>query len=495
VTPAQRIAAVNRAPVRPNGDYVLYWMIAQRRTRSSFALDRAIARSEELGKPLLVLEALRCGYQWASARLHRFVIDGMADNARRLREAGVAYYAYLEPKPGEGSGLLAALAERACLVLTDEFPSFFLPRMVAAAGRKLPVLLEQVDGNGLLPLRATDRVFGRAVDFRRFLQKNLIPHLLEGPKADPLAGLALPRLASLPKGIEKRWPNVAPALAAGEPVDLARLPIDHQVRAVHEKGGPAAGEEKLEEFVAHRLPRYVDGRLDLQNRATSELSPYLHFGHLGAHQIFAAVTAAEGWHPGKLTGEVTASKSGFWGMSENAEAFLDQLITWRELGYNCSAKLENYESYESLPEWAKKTLGEHAADVRPSPYSLEELEAAETHDEIWNAAQRELLRDGKIHNYLRMLWGKKILEWSPSPQEALERMVHLNNKYALDGRNPNSYSGIFWCLGRYDRPWFPERPIFGTIRYMSSASTARKLNLKPYLAAYGAKGQGQASLF
>jgi deoxyribodipyrimidine photo-lyase len=480
VTPSQRIAAVNRAPVRPNGDYVLYWMIAQRRTRSSFALDRAIARSEELGKPLLVLEALRCGYQWASARLHRFVIEGMADNARRLREAGVAYYAYLEPKPGEGSGLLAALAERACLVLTDEFPSFFLPRMVAAAGRKLPVLLEQVDGNGLLPLRATDRVFGRAVDFRRFLQKNLIPHLLEGPKADPLAGLALPRLASLPKGIEKRWPNIAPALAAGEPIDLARLPIDHQVRAVHEKGGPAAGEEKLEEFVAHRLPRYVDGRLDLQNRATSELSPYLHFGHLGAHQIFAAVTAAEGWHPGKLTGEVTASKSGFWGMSENAEAFLDQLITWRELGYNCSAKLENQESYESLPEWAKKTLGEHAGDARPTPYSLEELEAAETHDEIWNAAQRELLRDGKIHNYLRMLWGKKILEWSPSPQEALERMVHLNNKYALDGRNPNSYSGIFWCLGRYDRAWFPERQIFGTIRYMSSASTARKMNLKDY---------------
>jgi deoxyribodipyrimidine photo-lyase len=480
VTPSQRIAAVNRAPVRPNGDYVLYWMIAQRRTRSSFALDRAIARSEELGKPLLVLEALRCGYQWASARLHRFVIDGMADNARRLREAGVAYYAYLEPKPGEGSGLLAALAERACLVLTDEFPSFFLPRMVATAGRKLPVLLEQVDGNGLLPLRATDRVFGRAVDFRRFLQKNLIPHLLEGPKADPLAGLALPRLASLPKGIEKRWPNIAPALAAGEPVDLARLPIDHQVRAVHEKGGPAAGEEKLEEFVANRLPRYVDGRLDLQNRATSELSPYLHFGHLGAHQIFAALTAAEGWHPGKLKGEVTASKSGFWGMSENAEAFLDQLITWRELGYNCSAKLENYESYESLPEWAKKTLGEHAAEVRPTPYSLEELEAAESHDEIWNAAQRELLRDGKIHNYLRMLWGKKILEWSPSPQEALERMVHLNNKYALDGRNPNSYSGIFWCLGRYDRPWFPERQIFGTIRYMSSASTARKMNLKDY---------------
>lgn len=499
--PPLRLAAVNTAPIRPGGDYVLYWMIAQRRTRSSFALDRAIARAKELGKPLLVLEALRCGYAWASERLHRFVAGGMVDNASRLRQAGVAYYAYLEPRPGEGSGLLAALAERACVVVTDDFPSFFLPRMVAAAGRKLPVLLEQVDGNGLLPLRATDRVFGRAVDFRRFLQKNLIPHLLEGPRENPLRDLELPRLHTLPPGLEKRWPNLASTLEAGKPVDLTRLPIDRKVPAVGEKGGSAAGEEKLEEFIARRLPRYVEGRLDLENRATSELSPYLHFGHLGAHQVFAALAAAEDWHPGKLTGDVTAARSGFWGMSENAEAFLDQLITWRELGYNCSAKLENCESYESLPEWAKKTLGEHAGDVRPTPYSLEELESAETHDEIWNAAQRELLQDGKIHNYLRMLWGKKILEWSGSPEEALDRMVHLNNKYALDGRNPNSYSGIFWCLGRYDRPWFPERPIFGTIRYMSSASTIRKLNLKTYLAEYGPrvrgqdKDQRQASLF
>ena len=486
--PQLRLRAVNSAPLAPGGDYVLYWMIAQRRVQANFALDYALERARELGKPLLIFEALRCGYPWASERLHRFVLDGMADNARQLAGTPVGYYAYLERQSGEGSGLLEALAARAALVVTDEFPCFFLPRMVTAAGNKLAVQLEQVDGNGLFPIWATDRIFGRAVDFRRFLQKNLLPHLRERPRENPLAGLELPRPAALPAALLARWPNLAPALVAGDPIELGELPIDHQVRATRDRGGAVAGAARLAEFVERRLPRYVEGRTDLLRRATSELSPYLHFGHVGAHQVFAAVAAEEGWHPGKLTGQVTASRSGFWGMRETAEGFLDEFLTWRELGYNFCARVTHYDRYESLPDWARLTLDRHASDPRPTLYSLDELEGARTHDEVWNAAQRELRRDGKIHNYLRMLWGKKILEWSASPREALEVLIHLNNKYALDGRNPNSYSGIFWCLGRYDRPWFPERPIFGTIRYMSSDNTRRKLDLKPYLATYGPLG-------
>lgn len=483
--PGLRLARVNAAPARPQGDYVLYWMIAQRRVRSNFALERAVEIARELGKPLVVFEGLRCGYAWASDRLHRFVLDGMADNARRLAGAPITYYAWLERREGEGRGLLEALAAKACAVVTDEFPCFFLPRMVEAAGRKLQVRLETVDGNGLLPLRATERVFGRAVDFRRFLQKSLLPHLLEGPQEDPLEGAALPRLGALPPGIEERWPNLAPALLAGQRIELGELPIDHQVAPIRESGGSAAGAKKLEEFLRRRLPRYVEGRQDLLRRATSELSAYLHFGHVGAYQVFAALAAHEGWNAGKTSGQANGSKEGFWGMGPNAEAFLDEFLTWRELGYNFCSKVEGYDRYESLPEWTRGTLGAHASDERPYAYSLAELEGARTHDEVWNAAQRELRVDGRIHNYLRMLWGKKILEWSPSPQAALEVMIHLNNKYAVDGRNPNSYSGIFWCLGRYDRPWFPERPIFGTIRYMSSDSTKRKMDLKPYLATYG----------
>jgi deoxyribodipyrimidine photo-lyase len=171
-------------------------------------------------------------------------------------------------------------------------------------------------------------------------------------------------------------------------------------------------------------------------------------------------------------------------MSRSAESFLDQLITWRELGYNMCTHLPLYDRYESLPAWAQETLNRHRKDPRPYLYGLDQFENAETHDPIWNAAQRQLKREGRLQNYLRMLWGKKILEWTRSPEEALDIMIHLNNKYALDGRNPNSYTGIFWILGRYDRPWGPERLVFGKIRYMSSENTARKLRVKQYLRKY-----------
>ena len=171
-------------------------------------------------------------------------------------------------------------------------------------------------------------------------------------------------------------------------------------------------------------------------------------------------------------------------MEESAEAFLDQLVTWRELGFNMAWQRDDHEAYRSLPDWARETLEKHEKDYRPHIYSFDEFEHAQTHDELWNAAQIQLVREGRLHNYLRMLWGKKILEWSPSPKEAAETMVELNNKYALDGQDPNSYSGIFWCLGRYDRPWGPERPIFGKVSYLSSENTARKVKVRRFLETY-----------
>ena len=187
-------------------------------------------------------------------------------------------------------------------------------------------------------------------------------------------------------------------------------------------------------------------------------------------------------------GRATGAREGWWGVGANAEAFLDQLITWRELGFNFTSKRDDYDLFESLPPWALATLEGHADDDREWVYDLDDLERARTHDPLWNAAQRQLASEGRMHNYLRMLWGKKILQWSATPREALAAMIELNNKYALDGRNPNSYSGIFWVLGRYDRPWFPERPIFGVVRYMTSESAARKLRLREYLKRYGIAG-------
>ncbi|UCC75197.1 MAG: deoxyribodipyrimidine photolyase [Gemmatimonadota bacterium] len=469
-----------------DGEYVLYWMTGFRRVGFNFSLQRAVEWARELRKPLVVLEALRCDYPWSSDRLHRFVLDGMAANARRLGERAVTYYAYIEGRRAKGRGLLKALASHACVVVTDDYPAFFLPRMVAAAAAQVPVTLEKVDSNGLLPLRAAERVFETAYSFRRFLQKNLVEHLSEGPRRDPLQGVQLQRLDALPADIVARWPNSAAALLEDPQPSLAQLPIDHAVPATELMGGESAASAVLERFLTERLSSYAEDRNHPDEGATSGLSPYLHFGHISSHQVFAELMARENWDTDRLAGAANGKRSGWWGVSESAEALLDQLVTWRELGFNMSARREDYDRYETLPAWAQKTLAEHAGDPRPYVYGLEDLEGAATHDRIWNAAQTELVREGRLHNYMRMLWGKKILEWSPTPQEALPVMIELNNKYALDGRDPNSYSGIFWCLGRYDRPWGPERPIFGKVRYMSSENTARKLRLSAYLERYAA---------
>ena len=482
--PAVRVRAVNDAPVREGGDYVLYWMIANRRYDYNYALERAVEWAKELGKPLLVFEALRVGYRWASDRLHAFVIQGMRDNAARLESRAVTYYPYLERAEGEGKGQLAALAKRASVVITDDFPAFFLPRMIAAAGKRLPVRLEAIDGNGLLPMRATDKVFARAHDFRRHLQRTLPEAIYDYPKQDPLRGLELPKLKGVPRDVLKRWP----AATADELCDppLSALPIDHTVGVVDLEGGGVAGRARTRAFLDERLSGYAENRNQPDVDAASGLSPYLHFGHVSVHAVVRELAHRESWEPDVLRPSSGGKREGWWKMSPPAEAFLDELITWREVGFNmCALRPGDYDTFESLPDWALKNFAKHAADSREHVYTLAQFEQAQTHDEIWNAAQRELVTTGRMHNYLRMLWGKKILEWTPTPREALDVMVELNNKYALDGRNPNSYSGIFWCLGRYDRAWGPEREIFGTVRFMSSDSTRRKLRIKPYLAKYG----------
>jgi len=479
--------------VRADGRYVLYWMIASRRLAYNFALDRALACARALRKPLVILEALRCGYPWASDRLHRFVLDGMQHNAQACRSRGVFYYPYVEPAAGAGSGLLVALAAGACLVITDEYPCFFLPHMVAAAARRLSVRLEAVDSNGLLPLRAAPQAFPTAYAFRRFLQKTLPAHLAEFPSADPLAKYDLPQV-DIPKNIASRWPRASAAQLSGASAALAALPIDHTVAPAAMGGGHAQARLQLERFLRSKLSLYGEQRNEPDAEAASGLSPYLHFGHISVHEVLAGLARHEKWKREKLALRVSGAREGWWNMNANAEAFLDELVTWRELGYNFCAQREDYGRFESLPDWAQQTLKKHARDERPHVYSLAQLESAATHDVLWNAAQTQLAREGRMHNYLRMLWGKKILEWSRTPREALAALIHLNNKYSLDGRDPNSYSGIFWCLGRFDRPWGPERPIFGTIRYMSSQNTARKLSVANYLRKYSPSAQREPSL-
>ena len=482
--PDIRIRKSNDAPVNTRGDFVLYWMIAFRRTARNYSLQRAVEWAKELNKPLIILEALRCCYPWASDRHHRFILEGMFDNALSLKESNVLYYPYVEEVKGEGKGLIEALAEKSCVVITDDFPAFFLPRMIAAVSGRVPVLLELVDSNGLLPMRAADKAFTTAYAFRRFLQKNLPSHLSDQPKPRPLKGVKLQIIRALPRQIETRWPKSSPQLLEGDTEILASLPIDHDVEVVEARGGSKKAETVLRAFLQNRLSLYPENRNHPDEEGTSGLSPYLHFGHVSVHRVFHQLVKREEWSSKRLSSKATGSRSGWWGMSEAAEAFLDELITWRELGFNMCWQREDYDQLESLPEWALKTLKGHQKDKRPYLYTLAEFEKAKTHDPLWNAAQIQLVQEGRIHNYLRMLWGKKILHWSKTPREALQVMIELNNKYALDGRDPNSYSGIFWVLGRYDRAWGPERDVFGKVRYMSSKNTARKLRLKEYVTKY-----------
>jgi len=483
--PEERIVRLNNAPVNREGEFVLYWMTAFRRARWNFSLDRAVCWARELNKPLVVLEGLRCDYQWASERHHSFILNGMRDNQASFENTDALYFPFVERFRNEGKGLLNVLASRACIVIADECPIFFLPRMVRAASRELPVGMEAVDSNGLLPIGITDRVFLTAHSFRRFLQLQLPRFLEQSPEPNPFSGAPIPRLERLPAEITRKWPVAPREIIDLAPGALEDLPIDHGVGPVKLRGGAFAAGARLREFLEYKLERYHRERNHPDEDVSSGLSPYLHFGHISVHEIFRALAEAEHWTSVRLFPRASGQREGWWGMSEGGEAFLDQLITWREIGFNMCSKRDDYDRFESLPLWAREELAAHEKDARAYLYTLEEFETARTHDPLWNAAQRQLLLEGCMHNYLRMLWGKKILEWTSSPRQALEVMIELNNKYALDGRDPNSYTGIFWVLGRYDRPFGPARPIFGKIRYMSSGSVGKRIRLKEYLRLYG----------
>lgn len=493
--PAIRIRTGEK-PANPRGEFVLYWMSAARRLEWNFALDHAIARSEETGKPLLIVEALPLEYPWANARRHRFLLDGMADNLDYARTRRAPYYPFVERKSGQSDALLEFLSARAALVVTDDYPIDAPARISEEKAPALTAPTEWVDSNGLIPLCATPKVFSRAYSFRTWIHRALHEHLLEAPTPHPLEGADNDPIRSLPAAllaeIWRQWPAANAQELSREFALETRLPIAQHPAPTSEMGGFSSAHAALGAFLKVGLSHYERDRNHPDERGASGLSPWLHFGHISTHEIVHSVLDLEDWDPSRLGAQAPGQK-GFWGLGAPAADFIDELITWREIGFNFCHHRADYDQFESLPEWARCTLNEHARDTRRERYGYEQLEQARTDDPIWNAAQRQLLEEGRMHNYLRMLWGKKILEWSPTPQDALSTMIELNNRYALDGCDPNSYSGIFWVMGRYDRAWGPEREIFGKIRYMSSESARRKLKMKQYLSRYSA-GTGQPSL-
>jgi deoxyribodipyrimidine photo-lyase len=442
-----------------------------RRFEYNEALEYAVQVANELKKPLLIFEGLKCTYPWASDRFHHFILQGMNENKRIANENGWNYYSFAERKPFEGSGLIEGLAKRSCVVVTDEFPGFVIREHNEKIPSRISVRYNTVDANGIIPLGLSAKAPYSAFEFRRLMQKNFLTEFERASKRNPMQALK-----------NKSKVQLQPKAFSADNYKLSDFAIDHSVSALPIDGTREAALKKLKYFYTKVLGSYAENRNHPDRKSTSELSPYLHFGKISSYEIVKAVFKQQpkNWSLSRIH-NVKGRRDGFFNGDPSIEAFLDQVVTWRETGYHFCHHVKNFDQYESLPKWAINTLEKHSNDKRDFVYELHEFESASTHDAIWNAAQRQLVREGTIHNYLRMLWGKKVLEWTPDPQTALKYLIHLNNKYSIDGRNPNSYSGIFWILGRFDRPWAPERQVFGTIRYMSSENTARKIKLKEYL--------------
>jgi deoxyribodipyrimidine photo-lyase len=445
---------------------------------SNHALDYALRRAGEPGRPLAVCEGLRIDYPWASRRLHRFVLEGMQGNAGRAAELGLSYWPFVETEKGQGRGLLRRLSERASLVVTDDYPCFIIPAQAEALARRVEVPVFAVDSNSVVPLSLLGPPVAAAAHLRPRIHKAFAAAWAHRAAAKPRVPRVATRRVDAPFDTWK-------AKDAATYVDA--LPLDRTVPPVPgTPGGTSAARARLREFVRKRLRGYAAERSEPRSPAeghASGLSPYLHFGHLSIEEVAAKVLATTGrWTPDELRLHNRGRREGFFCDDPDVNSFLDEALTWRDVGFQWhrSRRRDTASLETALPAWALQTLGAHAADERPRLYTADELEAGATHDPLWNAAQRELVATGTVHGYLRMLWGKKVLEWSASPADAYRTLEHLNNKYALDGRDPNSYTGILWCFGLFDRPWPPERKILGSVRYMSSGNTARKFDLAPY---------------
>ncbi|HTA79011.1 MAG TPA: deoxyribodipyrimidine photo-lyase [Terracidiphilus sp.] len=450
---------VRRGGAPRKGKCVVYWMQRSMRMVGNPALDVAIQAGNILGMPVVVFFSVIPNYPNANLRHYHFLAQGLRDVAEDAAERGVGFVLRRYPD----NSLEAFLEEvDAALLIGDENPCREPERWRNVLAKRLKLPFWTVDADVVVPSRVFNRTY--------FLLHHFRPHL----KAELLKYLVAPREL---KPLHEWKPQKAlPSFPLDRDITEGFAKLDRSVKPVDTfTGGTHAALRRLREFVDHDLAAYEKQRNHPETKGTSQLSPYLHFGNIGPLTIAHAVEEAVG--SGKIS-------------SETRERFLDQLIGWRELSVLFVRHNPDYDNWDCAEPWARKTLVEHAGDQRPARYSFAELERAETGDDLWNAAQREMVETGWMHNAMRMYWAKKILEWAPDPARAFEWAVTLNDKYELDGRDPNGYAGIAWAIvGKHDRPWF-DRPVFGLIRSMTAKSYAKKFDADSYIRQHS-RGNGQ----
>lgn len=440
-----RVRILNDRPVDESKRYILYWMQQSQRTRYNHALEGAIAKANQLEKPLLVCFGLMDNYPEANERHYAFMLEGLRDVEAALRDRGIRFVV----KHGMPFDAALHFGKDACLIVCDRG---YLRHQKAwrdkvADGTNVRVV--EVESDVVVPVETVSNK-------HEFAARTIRPkiHKLWNDYLKPLRPTK-PKHPSLTLKIKGDIDVSDPATA------LKALKLDRSVKVspVY-RGGEVEAQRRLDAFITNQLKGYAEGRNEPVADHSSHMSMYLHFGQISALEL--ALRARD-------------AKKG-----ADSDAYLEELIVRRELSMNFTHFNPRYDSYDCLPDWAKKTLSEHRNDKRERLYTLEQLETGQTYDPYWNAAQMEMVVTGFMQNYMRMYWGKCILGWTESPQQAFEWTLYLNNKYFLCGRDPNAYANVAWVFGLHDRPW-AERPVFGTIRYMNAGGLERKFDIQKYV--------------
>ncbi len=449
---SERTRLVTKSDCDASGEFVLYWMHTAVRAEENPALDVARLAANQHGLPLLVYHGLSSDYRYASDRHHSFIIDGARDVQRAFDDSGISYAFHLASRDDKQSHLID-LASAAAVVVTEDMPVDPVRRYLRVLSRRVKSPVCSVDTACVVPMQLTTTAYTRAFQFR---------DVTEAMRAER---------------ITKPWPKLT---ASAANVDLSKLPltpidlrnhatcdlvakcdIDHAIGPVVDTlGGSTAGYLRWDAFKERGLLSYAKLRNNALISGVSRMSAYLHYGMVS---------------PMRLARE--ASQIG----GPGATKYLDELLVWRELAYSFCFHRADHDNYCAIPRWAQDTLNFHASDSRPKIYSWEQLARGETDDMLWNAAQKSLLMHGELHNNVRMTWGKAILNWQQTPQEALAMMIDLNHRYALDGRDPASFGGLLWCMGQFDRPFKPEQPITGAVRGRSTEAHAKRLDPNKFM--------------
>ena len=442
----ERIRVLNDAAPNPDGRYVLYWMLQSRRAAYNHALEYAVEQANQLKLPLLVCFGIIDDYPEGAARGYAFMLEGLAEVATALAKRGIAFAV----KRGSPDKVILRLADDAALIVCDR--GYLKPQKhwYASVAKGAKVRVVQVEADVVVPVEtASPKHEVGARTLRPKLHRAWEPFLV------PLR----PRPVKVKAATDFITSDLSPDDVAGF---LSRMNVDHSVGPVRRfTGGEGEARRRLRAYLAGPFEHYGRDRGLPEAGAASHMSPYLHFGQISPVEIALAVQEA------KLGGP------------EDRTAYLEELIVRRELAMNHVFYAENYDDYEVVPAWARASLDQARHDPRPKIYTVEQLSAGETHDRHWNASMQEMRDTGYMHNHMRMYWGKKILEWSPSPEEAFETTLRLNNRFFIDGRDANSFTNVAWLFGLHDRPWF-RRPVFGVVRYMGAA-TLKKFDSEAYV--------------